>query len=47
VPGSTLRLIPGLGHMMHWGAPERVVEAVEEVAGAANAPLVGAAAALA
>jgi pimeloyl-ACP methyl ester carboxylesterase len=41
VPGSTLHLVPGLGHMLHHGAPELVAEAVEEVGGTATAPVVG------
>jgi pimeloyl-ACP methyl ester carboxylesterase len=32
VPGSELRVIPGLGHMVHYGAPGAVAEAVEAVA---------------
>ncbi|PWS38550.1 alpha/beta hydrolase [Falsiroseomonas bella] len=43
IPGSTLRIISGIGHMMHHAAPELVAEAVEEVGGTAAAP-VGAAA---
>jgi len=42
VPGSTLRVVPGVGHMVHYAARELVVEAVDEVSGTAEAPLVGA-----
>lgn len=35
VANSTLRLLPGLGHMLHHFAPEAVAEAVREVAAAA------------
>lgn len=31
VAGSTLELIPGIGHMLHHGAPERVVAAIDAV----------------
>lgn len=31
LPGSGLRILHGLGHMLHHGAPEAVVEAVEAV----------------
>jgi pimeloyl-ACP methyl ester carboxylesterase len=41
VPGSTLRLVPHLGHMMHHAAPELVVEAVDEVGGTTTAPVIG------
>jgi pimeloyl-ACP methyl ester carboxylesterase len=37
VPGSDLRLVPGLGHMVHHGAPELVADAIEAVATAATA----------
>ncbi len=33
VPGSTLRILPGVGHMMHHAVPDAVVAAVEEVEG--------------
>ncbi len=33
VPDATLRIVEGAGHMVHHVATERVVEAVEEVAG--------------
>ncbi|MGG5820718.1 alpha/beta fold hydrolase [Falsiroseomonas sp. HW251] len=46
IPGSTLRLLPGIGHMLHWAAPELVVEAVNEVSGTPTAPLIGAPAGL-
>ncbi|MBI0539174.1 alpha/beta hydrolase [Roseomonas sp. KE2513] len=41
IPGSDLRVIPGLGHMVHHGAPEMVAETVAAVAAAASggAPL--------
>lgn len=38
VPGSTLRILPGLGHMLHHSAPEAVVSAIEGVAAAAQIP---------
>lgn len=41
IPGSTLRLVPGVGHMLHWAAPELVVEAVNEVSGIAEGPVLG------
>src|SRR5829696_3504372 len=36
VPDGTLRIVEGTGHMVHHVATERVVEAVEEVAGRAK-----------
>ena len=36
IPGSTLRILPGVGHMLHHMAPEAVVRAVEEVSAAAR-----------
>ena len=32
-PHSTLRLVPGVGHMLHYAAPEEVAEAIEEAGG--------------
>jgi pimeloyl-ACP methyl ester carboxylesterase len=29
IPHSTLRLVPGVGHMVHYAAPEQVVDAIE------------------
>ncbi len=34
VPGSTLRIVAGVGHMLHHAVPDQVVEAIETVAGA-------------
>lgn len=31
IPGSTLRVVPGAGHMVHYAAPGLVVEAVEAI----------------
>jgi pimeloyl-ACP methyl ester carboxylesterase len=36
LPGSDLHVIPGLGHMVHHGTPDRVVAAVETVAARGN-----------
>jgi pimeloyl-ACP methyl ester carboxylesterase len=36
VPGSTLRVVAGLGHMVHHGAPEAVAEAVDSMTGRAG-----------
>src|SRR3954454_21423680 len=33
---SDLRVVPGLGHMVHHGAPELVADAIEAVAAAAR-----------
>ena len=38
IPDSTLRILPGLGHMLHHSAPEAVVSAIEGVAAAAQIP---------
>jgi pimeloyl-ACP methyl ester carboxylesterase len=35
---STLRLVPGVGHMLHYAVPEEVAEAVEEVGGLGAKP---------
>lgn len=32
LPGSRLQVLPGLGHMVHYGAPDLVMEAIESVA---------------
>jgi pimeloyl-ACP methyl ester carboxylesterase len=37
LPRSDLRVVPGLGHMVHHGAPEVLAEAIEAVASAAAA----------
>jgi pimeloyl-ACP methyl ester carboxylesterase len=42
LPGSDLRIVPGLGHMMHHGAPGLVADAVEAVCARARPPAVGA-----
>ncbi len=38
LPHSDLQIVPGLGHMVHYGAAARVAEAVEAVASAPTAP---------
>ena len=30
IPHSILRLVPGVGHMIHYAVPEQVVAAIEE-----------------
>jgi pimeloyl-ACP methyl ester carboxylesterase len=35
-PGVKLVVLPGFGHMLHHAAPDRVVAAVEQIAGSAN-----------
>jgi pimeloyl-ACP methyl ester carboxylesterase len=32
VVGSDLRIVPGQGHMIHYGVPEQVVDAIDGVA---------------
>ena len=32
LPNSEIRLLPGVGHMVHFAAPERIVEAIGDVA---------------
>jgi pimeloyl-ACP methyl ester carboxylesterase len=32
LPSSRLHVVPGLGHMVHYGAPDRVAEAIERIA---------------
>jgi pimeloyl-ACP methyl ester carboxylesterase len=39
VEGSALKLQPGVGHMTHYAHPEQVMEAIEEIAGRAGAPI--------
>ena len=36
IPHSTLRVVPGVGHMLHYAVPEEVAEAVEEAGGLAT-----------
>jgi pimeloyl-ACP methyl ester carboxylesterase len=36
LPGSTLRLLPGVGHMVHQTAPAAVMEAIDEVVARAD-----------
>ena len=31
IPGARLTILPGVGHMPHWSAPEAVVKAIERV----------------
>lgn len=38
IPGSTLRVLPGVGHMIHYAVPGQVAEAVGRLAGTAAAP---------
>lgn len=38
LPASHLRVLPGVGHMLHYAAAEQVVEAVECIADEARAP---------
>jgi pimeloyl-ACP methyl ester carboxylesterase len=33
IPHSILRLVPGVGHMLHYAVPEEVAEAIEEAGG--------------
>ena len=33
IPQSTIRLLPGVGHMLHYAAPEEVADAVQRIAG--------------
>lgn len=37
LPGSTLMLVPGQGHMVHHGRPDRVADAIDAVAAAVEA----------
>jgi len=37
VPGARLRLLPGLGHMLHYFAPEVVMQEIDRIAGSAAA----------
>jgi pimeloyl-ACP methyl ester carboxylesterase len=39
VPQATLRLVPGVGHMLHYAVPEQVVDAIEACANIPAAPL--------
>ena len=36
IPHSILRLVPGVGHMIHYAVPEEVAEAIEEAGGIAT-----------
>ncbi len=36
IPHSNLRMVPGVGHMLHYAVPEEVSEAVEEAGGLAT-----------
>ena len=36
IPHSILRLVPGVGHMLHYAVPEEVAEAIEEAGGLAT-----------
>ncbi len=38
LPHATLTILPGVGHMVHYAAPDRVVAAIDKVAAAAQAP---------
>ena len=35
IPHSILRLVPGVGHMLHYAVPEEIAEAIEEAGGLA------------
>ena len=35
IPHSILRLVPDVGHMIHYAVPEEVVEAIEQAGGPA------------
>jgi pimeloyl-ACP methyl ester carboxylesterase len=39
IAGSELKLQPGVGHMTHYAHPDQVMEAIEEIAGRAGAPV--------
>jgi pimeloyl-ACP methyl ester carboxylesterase len=41
LPGSALSILPGLGHMIHYGAPNLVADAVESIAAASRPPVAG------
>jgi pimeloyl-ACP methyl ester carboxylesterase len=32
IPGATLRIVPGCGHMPHWSARDPVIAAIDDVA---------------
>ncbi len=34
LPGSTVRIVEGVGHMVHHAVPDQVIEAIETVSGA-------------
>src|SRR4029077_9239923 len=36
IPHSNLRMIPGVGHMLHYAVPEEVAEAIDEAGGLAS-----------
>ena len=38
IPQSVLRLVPDVGHMLHYAVPEEVAEAVEEAGGSSKMP---------
>jgi pimeloyl-ACP methyl ester carboxylesterase len=38
IPHSVLRLVPDVGHMLHYAVPEEVAEAVEEAGGSVKTP---------
>ena len=35
IPHSNLRMVPGVGHMLHYAVPEEVAEAIGEAGGLA------------
>ena len=38
IPHSNLRMVPGVGHMLHYAVPAQVAEAIEEAGGLAMKP---------
>ncbi len=40
IPGATLEILPHIGHSPQWSAPDRVVQAIEDVMARAQAPQV-------
>jgi hypothetical protein len=41
VPHSSIRLVPNVGHMLHYAFPEEVVATIETVSGRVGAPRTG------
>lgn len=40
IPGSKLQILPGVGHMVHYAAPELIVRAVEAIASGSRKPVI-------